>query len=1300
MESIFESFVGLYPLSKTLRFELVPQGSTVEEITKTGVLVHDQERAEAYQKAKMIIDEYHKEFIERSLQDVYIDWSDLAKAIDEYRRCKDDKSRQILRKVQEAKRKEIVGFFKAQNDFNKLFGKELFTELLPAFMYRRQSSEKDFQVIKSFDRFTTYFINFHDNRKNIYSSEEISTAISFRIVHDNFPKYYSNIASYEAIEHKNPEIIESAKEELRELIGAKSLSEWFEIDGFNLALNQSGIELYNGLLGGHTRESNKSKIQGINEFSNLFNQKNPQSALSKSVTRMSYLHKQILSDRERLSFINDQYVDDKSVYDSLGYFSDRMNQVRWTERLCELMSTERQYDYEKIYINEKELNSLSIRLYGDWNYLKKTLRELKTETENIDLSKKKNVEKLERWLKSEAFSVAVLDRAVSHAEEKNIGQEMIQLPRIFTYFFKIKESIDDYCKNDKKIKELADNRNDGLSLQGNTEVTAIIKAYLDSALNMHQYMKPFSVGNELEVDMDFYGDFHILYEEISTIIPVYNRIRNYITQKPYRREKYKLNFDNPTLVNGWDKNKEYDNAGILLFKNNAYYLGIMNAKDKPDIKEGFTQNPNDSYQKMVYKYFKDATIMIPKCTTQMKAVKEHFYTNIDEYVIESDVFTKPFRISKEIFDLNNVTYGGCKKFQDAYLKETGDSEGHRHALTQWIQFCMRFLETYKSTKDYDFSDIKDPGKYTRLLDFYKDVNQQLYRITFEYLSSDIVDKWVKTGKLFLFQIYSKDFAPGAKGRPNLHTMYWRGVFDPKNLQDVVLKLNGQAELFYREASISNPFKHKVGEKLVNKKTKDGRPISDELYQEIFNYVNAKNKNELSTEAKMLLPDVVTKDVSYEITKDRRYTEDKFQFHVPITINFKAEENKGGINNEVRAYLHKNKSANVIGIDRGERNLLYVSVIDRKGNILSQKSFNTLAGMDYALKIQHREKARDDARKSWTTIEGIKDLKEGYLSQVIHEITRMMVDYNAVVALEDLNFGFKRGRFKIERQVYQKFEKMFIDKLNYLFFKDQAPLKPGGLYRGYQLTERFTSFKELGKQSGFLFYVPAAYTSKIDPTTGFINAFDLKDLTNVEKKKDFLSRFDAIQYSPDLDMFSFTFDYKNFKCLQTCAKTKWTVYSNGKRIIWDAKARVYKDVYPTEELKALFEKYGISYAANINLKNAVLEIDAVKANVHFYDGLYYSFSRILQMRNTNSVEDYIVSPVLNKNGEFYNSTTVKEGDLPVDADANGAYHIALKGLYMLRMIAEHSDDNGRINNNSIFIKNEDWFRFVQNQEYRR
>ena len=65
----FEQFTHLYPLSKTLRFELRPVGATLARIKEGGFLENDNHRAESYKKVKKLIDEYHKHFIEQALGD-------------------------------------------------------------------------------------------------------------------------------------------------------------------------------------------------------------------------------------------------------------------------------------------------------------------------------------------------------------------------------------------------------------------------------------------------------------------------------------------------------------------------------------------------------------------------------------------------------------------------------------------------------------------------------------------------------------------------------------------------------------------------------------------------------------------------------------------------------------------------------------------------------------------------------------------------------------------------------------------------------------------------------------------------------------------------------------------------------------------------------------------------------------------------------------------------------------------------------------------------------------------------------
>ena len=79
------------------------------------------------------------------------------------------------------------------------------------------------------------------------------------------------------------------------------------------------------------------------------------------------------------------------------------------------------------------------------------------------------------------------------------------------------------------------------------------------------------------------------------------------------------------------------------------------------------------------------------------------------------------------------------------------------------------------------------------------------------------------------------------------------------------------------------------------------------------------------------------------------------------------------------------------------------------------------------------------------------------------------------------------------------EKALVDKMSYIVNKNASPHSDGGLFRAYQLTNK--KYNENEKQNGFIFYVRAWNTSKIDPTTGFVNMLPLK-YQSKEKSKEF------------------------------------------------------------------------------------------------------------------------------------------------------------------------------------------------------
>lgn len=97
------------------------------------------------------------------------------------------------------------------------------------------------------------------------------------------------------------------------------------------------------------------------------------------------------------------------------------------------------------------------------------------------------------------------------------------------------------------------------------------------------------------------------------IVQGYNDIRNYLTKNPWSEEKWKLNFESPTLANGWDKNKESSNSCILLKKDGKIFLALMARGNKQAFEarneEKFSRNiEQGKYEKMVYKYMKDVAL--------------------------------------------------------------------------------------------------------------------------------------------------------------------------------------------------------------------------------------------------------------------------------------------------------------------------------------------------------------------------------------------------------------------------------------------------------------------------------------------------------------------------------------------------------------------------------------------------------------------------------------------------------------------------------------------------------------------
>ncbi len=1244
------AFSRIYPLSKTLRFELRPIGKTLEHIEKSGILSQDQHRAESYVEVKKIIDEYHKAFIENVLKDFRFSENRGEKnSLEEflvYYMCKskDETQKRQFADIQDKLRKQITKRFSDDDRFKRIDKKELIKEDLLSFV---EDVEKR-QLIEEFKDFTTYFTGFHENRKNMYTDEAQSTAIAYRLIHENLPKFIDNIMVFDKVA-ASPIAEHFAKlySDFEEYLNVSELGEMFRLDYYNIVLTQTQIDVYNAVVGGRTLDDG-TKIQGLNEYINLYNQQ--QKDKSARLPKLKPLYKQILSDRNAISWLPEQFQSDEKVLEAIQKaYQDLEEQVfnrkkEGEHSLKDLLLSLSDYDLTKIYIrNDAQMTDISQKAFGHWDVIPKALLEqLKKEVQKKSKeSEEAYEERLNKIIKSQgSIPIALINQGVQkqNSEEQNTLQTYFaSLGAVETESVK-KENLFTQIENAyAEVKDLLNTPYSGKNLAQDNVAVEKIKTLLDAIKALQHFVKPLlGDGTESEKDEKFYGEFSMLWEELDKITPLYNMVRNYMTRKPYSTEKIKLNFENSTLMNGWDLNKEQDNTTVILRRDGLYYLAIMDKKHKKVFDEKYISKNGECFEKMEYKLLPGANKMLPKVFFSKSRINE-------------------FAPSEQL--LENYNKGTHKKGNLFNLSDC-------HAL---IDFFKASINKHKDWSKFGFK-FSDTNTYEDLSGFYREVEQQGYNISFRNVSVDYINSLVEEGKIYLFQIYNKDFSPYSKGTPNLHTLYWKMLFDEKNLEDVVYKLNGQAEVFFRKSSI-----------ICDKPT---HPANQPI----------ENKNALNNKQKSVF--------EYDLVKDKRYTIDKFQFHVPITMNFKST---GGdnINLLVNEYIRQSDDLHIIGIDRGERHLLYLTVIDLQGRIKEQYSLNeivnTYNGNEYRTNyhdlLSKREDERMKARQSWQTIENIKELKEGYLSQVIHKISELIVKYNAIVVLEDLNMGFMRGRQKVESSVYQKFEKMLIDKLNYLVDKKKNPEEDGGVLNAYQLTNKFDSFQKLGKQSGFLFYTQAWNTSKIDPVTGFVNLFETRYETR-EKSKTFFGKFDAIRYNVEKDWFEFTFDYSNFTSKADGSRTNWTLCTCGERIetFRDEKQNsnwASRGINLTDKFKELFAKYKIDIQTD--LKEAISKQDSAD----FFKGLLYLLKLTLQMRNSEigTEVDYMQSPVADANGNFYNSETCDDS-LPKNADANGAYNIARKGLWIVQQIKAADD----LKNVKLSISNKEWLKFAQEKPY--
>lgn len=1256
-----KELTGLYSLTKTIGVELKPVGKTQELVEAKKLIEQDDQRAEDYKIVKDIIDRYHKDFIDKCLNCVKIKKDDLEKYVSLAENSNRDA--EDFDNIKTKMRNQITEAFRKNSLFTNLFKKNLIKEYLPAFV-----SEEEKSVVNKFSKFTTYFDAFNDNRKNLYSGDAKSGTIAYRLIHENLPIFLDNIASFNIISETGVnEYFSGIETEFTDTLEGKRLTELFQIDFFNNTLTQKKIDNYNYIVG------------AVNKAVNLYKQQHK----TVRVPLLKTLHKMILSERVTPSWLPERFESDEEMLTAIKETYESLKDVLVGDNddsLRNLLLNIDNFDLEHIYIaNDSGLTSISQQIFGYYDTYTLAIKD-QLQRENPNLYDER-IDKL--YKKEGSFSIAYLNRLVDTKEHITINE-----------YYRLLGS---YCREEGKrkddfFKQIYSAYSDMLYLfsaehgeiaQSDSD-TAVVQKLLEAYKGLQRFIKPLlGHGDEADKDNEFDAKLRKVWDELDIITPLYDKVRNWLSRKIYNPEKIKLYFENNgKLLSGWSDNQtKSDNGtqygGYIFRKKNEigeydFYLGI--STDAKLFRRDETICYEDGmYERFDYYHLKPTTLLgksyIGNYGEDPNAVLSAFNAAITKLHLEKKLVPK---------DNEKVpTY--LKRLKQKYAN-----------FYQILMNDVNVVDAYKSMKQHILATlaslIRVPAAIELAAQTDLDIDELIDEImnlpseSFGYfpVATAAIEEANKREKkpLFLFKMSNKDLSYAAKsseglrksrGTENLHTMYLKALL---GMTQNVFSI-GSGMVFFRHKTkglAETTARHKANEFIANK-----------------NKLNDKKKSIFA----------------YEIVKNKRFTVDKYLFKLSVKLNYsQPNNNKIDVNSEVREIISNGGIKHIIGIDRGERNLLYLSLIDLKGNIVMQKSLNILKddnnakGTDYKGLLTEREGERQDARRNWKKIANIKDLKRGYLSQVVHIISKMLVEYNAIVVLEDLNPGFIRGRQKIERNVYEQFERMLIDKLNFYVDKHKDANETGGLLHALQLTSEFENFKKSEHQNGCLFYIPAWNTSKIDPATGFANLLDTR-YTNADKAREFFKKFDAIRYNEDKDWFEFEFDYDNFNQKAHGTRTKWTLCTYGNRLRSSRNPAKQYNRYPelvvlTDEFKRILGEVGIDI--HENLKEAICKLEDKK----HLEPLMQFMKLLLQLRNsrTNPEEDYILSPVADENGRFYDSRSCGD-ELPENADANGAYNIARKGLMMIEQIKNAED----LNNVKFDISNKAWLNFAQQKPYK-
>ncbi len=1353
-----ESFTNLYSLTKVVKFNLDPIPETKKWLKAFGkVFTHnhsenlednffklDLKIEDAKRIIQDVLNSVHEAIITQALE------SEEAKSINisSYYELSNQRNHDLSDLEQRLREQIKVCFIKQLKDFCsevspkkknsddenglpdllKMLGSSNMLDYLSKSASKYSSPIHDKKSIedacKDLKGFWGVLDKYIKNRENYYVfDKEQDTAVATRIVSDLLPMFCKNCKQYLTNKALYDSIFTSLKSSgiIMQMINPKTNemrsiesfdSSIYNISGFYKYISQSGIETYNAI------------ISRNNILVNLYNQ---QQKKANRINGFVELHKQIgcreSESTERIVICKDW---DSTESKELGISMESMikriicmvnETIVPTEpnilhpRVYNLISwLENAVDWDGIYVSDKALSIISSHYLEDWY----SLQQLLLNKESVGTYNQRK-ESNEQFKLNSAVELMPVFRALDCKDFDSVFKKSIyndysdilnkNLPPSRNLINMLCHDVKQIINNElpiytKCITQLLTTKISKVQREGffkQEEIIDIIRDYLDCVLSIARFVYFFSVRQNKIKGAPYNMELlqivsSLLSTELGNRRLWYDEVRNYLLKSPQdevKENKLKLNFNSSSLLKGWSIGEERTKLSLLLKNEGCYYLCIL--KNDKTCKKLFDIN------------------------TQNNIYIEH--GNAYRMMLRNLSF-------KTLVGKGYVSMFGTK------YSEEDDEVAIQHAK-QLIR--QNYLKNYPelsavitkphSTKSAFFADVDS---------ILKDYAQCYYNP----INWNLIEKFANEGNIYVFRIHAKDYKDTSKGKKDLQTIYWEDVLSGHSSHS----LSAYGEVFRRDAISTDktkPFIHKKGSVLINKRDIDGNSIPNSIYIIIYALLNKvplpKTAEEKDIErAKSLIEKniIISKESWMNIIKDARfYGEEKYFLHNPICFNYKSIGFKSEdfskdipyhvINPIIQELMHNSCApTSFIGIDRGEKNLIYACKINSEGSILFCNHYNIVHGINYLEKLEERADSRLKAKRSWKQQESIKNLKEGYISHVVHQLLEDVISVGnenltpSYIVLEKLSREMKRGRQKIEKQVYQKFELALASKLGFYVNKDIEEEKPGSIQMPLQFVPPVNTFDQIDKKDSFgiMLYTRANYTSVTDPLTGWRKTIYITNGNNEDILKELTEAFDDIFF----DGVDYVFSY-----VEKNSGQRWNIYSgnHGKsldRFEYNKDTKCYESYNIVEVLDVLFADFNKSSSLLEQMRRGV-KLKKAEENRTAYDSLRKAINMIQQIRNTgNEIKDnnFLQSPI-RKDGKHFDTRNANDfRDLNLhfikDADANGAYNIARKGLIMdahYKYWMEQGKPNVKKKNKkekevsalSLYVSDREWDMWLLNRE---